>query len=99
MVFIIGIAFMILAVTIPADTGVAPNAIQVAESTDRIALETSALRAEIVKRGYVSGVAAGSFVDKKSGLRDAGFGLDIVEWIMEPGSDEAYRDKLTGDLK
>mgnify|MGYP003347610391 CR=1 FL=1 len=29
---------------------------------------------------------------------DLGFGLDIVDWIMEPGSDEAYRDKLAGDL-
>ena len=33
-----------------------------------------------------------------TGFRDAGFGLDIVDWIMEPGSDEAYRDKLPGDL-
>ena len=24
--------------------------------------------------------------------------LDIVDWVMEPGSDEAYRDKLPGDL-
>ena len=29
---------------------------------------------------------------------DAGFGLDIVDWLMEPGSDAAYRDHLSGDL-
>ena len=53
------------------------------------------LEAAVRKKGYVSGVAAGSFLDKKTGFRDAGFGLDIVDWIMEPGSDEAYRDQLT----
>jgi hypothetical protein len=46
----------------------------------------------------VSGVAAQSFLDKQTGFRDAGFGLDIVDWIMEPGSDEAYRDRLTPEL-
>src|ERR1044072_2377792 len=75
-----------------------PRDSRVAESTDRIVLETSTLKAEVAKRGYVSGVAAGSFVDKKTGFHDAGFGLDIVDWIMEPGSDEAYREKLPGDL-
>ena len=37
-------------------------------------------------------------LDRKTGFRDLGFGLDIVDWIMEPGSDEAYRDRLPGDL-
>ena len=43
-------------------------------------------------------MAAGSLVDKKTGFRDAGFGLDIVDWIMEPGSDEAYRGQLDPEL-
>jgi hypothetical protein len=46
----------------------------------------------------VTGIAGGSFVDKKTGFKDAGYGLDIVDWIMEPGSDEAYRDKLEKEL-
>ena len=50
------------------------------------------------KRGYVSGVAKQSFLDKKTGFRDPGYGLDIVDWIMEPGSDAAYRDRLDADL-
>jgi hypothetical protein len=46
----------------------------------------------------VSGVEAQSFVDKKTGFHDLGYGLDIVDWLMEPGSDEGYRDQLVGDL-
>jgi len=37
--------------------------------------------------GYVSGVAAGSFVDRRTGARDLGFGLDIVDFLLEPGED------------
>jgi hypothetical protein len=71
---------------------------KVAENEEEIRISTSALEATIRKRGYVSGVAAGSFLDRKSGFRDVGFGLDIVDWLMEPGSDEAYRDQLPRDL-
>jgi hypothetical protein len=72
--------------------------IAVTESSQVITIATSDLEAVVRKQGYVSGVAGGSFLDKKTGFRDAGFGLDIVDWIMEPGSDEAYRDQLPGDL-
>jgi hypothetical protein len=69
------------------------------EETDRqIQIETPHLKASINKEGYVSGVAARSFVDKQTGFRDLGFGLDIVDWIMEPGSDEAYRNQLDAEL-
>jgi len=68
------------------------------EDANRITLAGKALDAAIKKKGYVSGVEAGSLHDKKTGARDLGFGLDIVDWIMEPGSDEEYRDKLPGDL-
>jgi hypothetical protein len=71
---------------------------KVTEDEERIAISSGALEAGIRKKGYVTGVAAGSFLDKESGFRDAGYGLDIVDWIMEPGSDEAYRDQLKGDL-
>ncbi len=66
----------------------------VTEDDDQIRIVTDALDAVIRKRGYVTGVAAGTFLDKKTGFHDAGYGLDIVDWIMEPGSDEAYRDQL-----
>ncbi len=71
---------------------------QVAEDAGRIRIVGSALEASIRKKGYVTGVEAQSLLDKKTGFRDLGFGLDIVDWLMEPGSDEAYRDRLPGDL-
>lgn len=71
---------------------------RVTETDDEIKIESSKLEAVIRKKGYVSGIKAASFLDKQTGFRDAGFGLDIVDWIMEPGSDEAYRDKLDKEL-
>jgi hypothetical protein len=70
----------------------------VTEDAQRIRIVGPALEAAIKKSGYVSGVEAQSLLDRKTGFRDAGYGLDIVDWLMEPGSDEAYRDRLPGDL-
>ena len=72
--------------------------IQVSEDEKQIKITTSQLNAAVNKQGYVTGIAAGSFLDKKSGFHDPGFGLDIVDWIMEAGSDEAYRDQLEPEL-
>jgi hypothetical protein len=71
---------------------------EVAEDDAQIKLTTPELEAVVRKKGYVTGVAAGTLLDKKTGFRDAGFGLDIVDWIMEPGSDEAYRDQLPKEM-
>ena len=71
---------------------------EVTDSPDQIKITSSTLEAGIRKKSYVTGVYGGTFVDKKTGFHDAGFGLDIVDWIMEPGSDEDYRDQLAGDL-
>jgi hypothetical protein len=76
----------------------AAQACQVSEDEQFIRIETPQLAAAICKKGYVSGVARQSFLDKKSGFRDPGFGLDIVDWILEPGSDAAYRDRLAPDM-
>jgi len=72
--------------------------VEVTENDQQITIVTPELEAAVRKQGYVSGIAAGSFKDKKTGFRDAGFGLDIVDWIMEPGSDLAYRDRLNDEL-
>ena len=77
----------------------AAGGFDIIENDQQIQIASPSLEAVIWKKGYVTGVAGGTFVDKKTGFRDAGFGLDIVDWIMEPGSDEAYRDQLKGDLK
>ncbi len=66
----------------------------VTETDEEIRIVTPQLEAAVRKKGYVSGVAKQSFLDKKTGARDLGFGLDIADWIMEPGSDEAYRNEL-----
>ena len=68
---------------------------QVTETDEEIRIRTPQLEAAVRKKGYTSGVARQSFVDKKTGFRDPGFGLDIVDWIMEPGSDEGYRDSIS----
>ena len=70
----------------------------VAENDQQINIETPQLAAAVRKQGYTSGVYRQSFLDKKTGFRDPGFGLDIVDWLMEPGTDEAYRDRLPKEL-
>jgi hypothetical protein len=76
-------------------------AIQVRETAEFVEIETDALVARIRKKGYVSGVAAGSLLDKKTGARDAGFGLHIMDFLMAPGwKEDGYsRDpKVHGNL-
>lgn len=70
----------------------------VTDVEDEIRIDTPQLQAIVRKKGYVTGVKAQSFLDKKTGARDLGFGLDIADWIMEPGSDEAYRDQLPAEM-
>ena len=78
-----------------------PPPVRVTETADEVRVETDSLEAAVRKRGYVSGVAAGSFLDKKTGARDVGFGLHIWDFLMAPGwrTDGYERDrKVHGDL-
>jgi hypothetical protein len=70
----------------------------VIEGDEEIQIATPQIEAVIRKKGYVTGVKAQSFVDKKTGAKDLGYGLDIADWIMEPGSDEAYREQLVSEM-
>jgi hypothetical protein len=75
--------------------------LRVTETDEEVRVETDALSAAVRKKGYVSGIAAGSFVDKKTGAKDVGFGLHIWDFLMAPGwRDDGYeRDaKIHGDL-
>jgi hypothetical protein len=75
--------------------------IKVSETDEYVQIDTDALQARVRKKGYVSGIAAGTFLDKKTGARDLGFGLHIMDFLMAPGwRDDGYpRDaKLHGDL-
>jgi hypothetical protein len=91
------LALLAILVILPGEVS-AQQPYEVLEDESQIKLSTDKLEAVIRKQGYVSGTAAGSLFDKKSGFRDAGFGLDIVDWIMEPGSDKAYRDQLPKEM-
>ena len=77
------------------------RSIVVYETDDVVQIETNALRATIRKKGYVSGIDAGSFIDKKTGAHDLGFGLHIMDFLLAPGwRDDGYeRDaKVHGNL-
>jgi hypothetical protein len=92
-----------LGLTLPATTsGAEPqDAIRVEETADYVQIDTDALQARVRKRGYVSGIVGGSLLDKKTGARDVGFGLHIMDFLLAPGwRDDGYtRDpKLHGDL-
>ncbi len=71
---------------------------QITETDEQIEIVTPQLEAAVRKKGYVSGVARHSFLDKKTGFHDAGFGLDIVDWLMEPVTDEKSGDHLKPPL-
>lgn len=82
------------------------NAIQRTESNEwatiiederRIFIETDTLEAAIPKKDpkhWMTGIEKESFLDKKTGFREVGDGLMVIDWIMEPGSDEEYADQL-----
>jgi len=75
--------------------------IRVAETDEEVRIDTDALSAAVRKKGYVTGIAAGTFVDKKTGARDVGFGLHIWDFLMAPGwRDDGYErnPKVHGDL-
>jgi len=70
---------------------------RVAESDIAVKIETDKLEAVIPKKSpkhWMTGIEKGSFLDKATGFREAGDGLCVIDWLMEPGSDEAYADQL-----
>ena len=53
-----------------------------------LCIETDEYYAAVQTEGYVSGVKGGSFVDKSTGACDQGFGLCVVDFLLEPGLDD-----------
>ena len=92
----------VLAIFFPFQVATAQSPIiKVEESADEIVIDTDALQARIRKKGYVSGIAAGSFLDKKTGARDVGFGLHIMDFLLGPGwknDDYGREPKYHGNL-
>jgi hypothetical protein len=97
-----GVALLLLSLSLwgPAAAEEKP-VLQVQETDEYIQIDTDVLQARIRKKGYVSGIARGSFLDKKTGAREAGFGLHIMDFLLAPGwRDDGYsRDpKVHGNL-
>jgi hypothetical protein len=96
--------FVVLAVAVCTASGNGDESakkLQVRQTEEYVEIETDALKARIRKRGYVSGIAQGNLVDKKTCAKDLGFGLHIMDFLMAPGwRDDGYpRDaKLHGNL-
>jgi hypothetical protein len=75
--------------------------VTVVDGKDAVTVDTDCLSAQIRKAGYVSGIAGGTFVDKKTGAKDLGHGLHVMDFLLAPGwRDDGYtRDpKLHGNL-
>src|SRR3954453_1927519 len=67
----------------------AEGKIAVSRRADRIEIDAPKYRAAVATEGYVSGVAAGSFLDRATGARDLGFGLSVVAFLLEPAGPDA----------
>src|ERR1700719_3389595 len=70
---------------------------RVTEDERAIKIETDKIEAVIPKNNpkqWMTGIEKGSFLDKTTGFREAGDGLMVVDWLMEAGSDEAWRDQV-----
>ncbi len=67
------------------------------EEDRAIKIETDRLEAVIPRkapRHWMTGIEKGSFLDKATGFREAGDGLMVVDWLMEPGSDAHWPDEV-----
>ena len=63
----------------------------VKQTDEYVQIDTDALQARIRKKGYVTGTEAGSLLDKKTGARDLGYGLHIMDFLLAPGwRDDGY---------
>ena len=70
---------------------------RVSENDRAIKVETDKLEAVIPKNNpkhWMTGIEKNSLLDKTTGFREAGDGLLVVDWLMESGSDRAYRNQF-----
>lgn len=74
-----------------ACSAIGQHPVQLRTTDELVEIETDCLKAHVRKKGYVSGIAAGSFIDKKTGAADIGFGLHIMDFLLAPGwRDDSY---------
>src|SRR3954469_23303077 len=73
--------------------------VKVTQDDRAIKIETDKLEAVIPKKNpkqWMTGIEKASFLDKTTGFREAGDGLMVIDWLMEPGSDAGYPEKVFG---
>lgn len=78
----------------PADEG---SWATVTETDRAIKIETDLLEAVIPKKDpvqWMTGIGKQSFLDKKTGFREIGDGLMVIDWLMEAGSDAAWAEEV-----
>jgi hypothetical protein len=95
------LTIFLLAAFSPAFVPAAEPAIRVTQTDEYVQIDTDALQAKVRKKGYVSGVAQGSLLDRKTSATDVGFGLHIMDFLLGPGwRDDGYtrEKKYHGDL-
>ncbi|MCZ2342366.1 MAG: hypothetical protein LC104_11305 [Bacteroidales bacterium] len=71
--------------------------VRVIEDERAIKIVTDQLEAVVPKKNpkhWMTGIEKQSFLDKKTGFRELGDGLMVIDWLMEAGSDAAYSDQL-----
>ncbi len=71
--------------------------VRVTEDERAIKIDTDQIEAVIPKKNpkhWMTGIEKQTFLDKATGFREVGDGLMVVDWLMEPGSDEAYGDQV-----
>lgn len=62
-----------------------------------IKIESDKIEAVIPKREpklWMTGIEKESFLDKATGAREIGDGLMVIDWLMEPGSDEEWSEQV-----
>ena len=85
---------MIAAILVAVPAHAAEISLQQAD--DHLLIDTDALSVRINIKGYVSGTAACGLLDKKTGARDLGFGLHIMDFLLAPGArDDGYMNEKT----
>jgi hypothetical protein len=69
----------------------------VVEDDRAITIETDLIEAVIPKNSpkqWMTGIEKGTFLDKTTGFREVGDGLMVIDWLMEPGSDDDWAEEV-----
>jgi hypothetical protein len=93
---VISLGLILTATARAAEEG---NWAKVTEDERAITIDTEQLQAVIPKNNpkrWMTGIEKNSFLDKKTGFREIGDGLMVVDWLMESGSDADWPKELFG---